>query len=259
MIRRLVACAALVAGAVPAAAQTTASPAPPSVEIFPRTAFHLSAELLSDDDERFTWDTNFGGELDVVDYGVGRLTFVANYQAVLGGELRRFDPNQGNYILEGSASVRARRLEIAGVFYHQSRHLSDRPKVVPIDWNMLGVRVRSTATLGATRLDMRADVRGAIQRSFVDYRWELDGRVRADHRLRPGVGVLLGAGFRRLGVDGTRNRGGQTGFRGEAGIRVEGRAGAAELFAAVERRVDPSPLQFETATWAIAGFRLLSR
>ena len=59
------------------------------------------------DDPRFVWDTNFGGELDFVDYGLGRTTFAANYEAVLGEEFRRFDPNQGNYLLDLSTSARA--------------------------------------------------------------------------------------------------------------------------------------------------------
>jgi hypothetical protein len=29
-------------------------------------------------------DTNFGGEVDVVDYGVGRATFTGNFESVLG-------------------------------------------------------------------------------------------------------------------------------------------------------------------------------
>ena len=73
------------------------------------------------------WDADFGGELDVVDYGVGRFTFEANYQVVVGEEIRYFDPNQGNYILAGNVSTHA-GFEIAGQLYHQSRHLADRPK-----------------------------------------------------------------------------------------------------------------------------------
>ena len=88
------------------------------------------------------WDADFGGELDVVDYGVGRFTFEANYQVVLGEEIRSFDPNQGNYILAGIVSARTRGFEIAGQLYHQSRHLADRPKEEAIDWNTLGGRVR---------------------------------------------------------------------------------------------------------------------
>ena len=43
----------------------------------PRYDFHLTAEHLSGDDKSFVWDANFGGDLDVVDYGKGRASFVA--------------------------------------------------------------------------------------------------------------------------------------------------------------------------------------
>ena len=65
--------------------------------------------------------------------------------------------------------------------------------------------------------------------------------------------------MRVLGTDGSRARGTQTGFRGEGGVRLTGTAGAVELFAAFERRVDPYQLQFSTASWLITGFRLVSR
>jgi hypothetical protein len=258
VIRRIFIAAAVVASAAPVQGQT-AAPAT-QVEFLPRAAFHLMAEHLSGEaDVRFRWDANFGGELDIVDYGVGRLMFVANYEVVLGDELRRFDPNQGNYILEGSASGRLKHVEVAGVFYHQSRHLSDRPKEFPIDWNMLGVRARGGFLLGALHMDARVDVRGVLQSSFVDYRWELDGRLRGDRVLTPRVGVLFGAAVRHLGTDGSRDRGGQTGFRAEGGVRLEGDVAAMEFFVAAERRIDPYQLEFGTATWATAGFRLLSR
>ena len=254
-IRPLVALA-LLAGAFPASAQTAAQP---SVEFLPRALFHMTAEHLSGDEVRFVWDAHLGGEIDLVDFGRGRLTFLGDYQVVMGEELKKFDPNQGNYILEGSASVRFPAVEVAGVFYHQSRHLSDRPKIQAVDWNMVGVRARHAWIAGAMHLDARADVRGTVQRTLVDYRWEFDGRIRADRVLRPGIGLLWSGAVRHLGVDGTRDRGGQTGFRAEAGVRFDGSAGALELFLAGERRIDPYPLEFSTMTWLTAGFRLLSR
>jgi hypothetical protein len=42
-------------------------------------------------------------------------------------------------------------------------------------------------------------------------------------------------------------------------VRLTGSGAAVELFLAVERRIDPYPLEFGSATWATAGFRLLSR
>ena len=258
MTRALLVALALLGGAAPLFAQAPASP--PPVEFIPRAVFYMSAELLAGEPAAlFRWDANFGGELDVLDYRVGRFSFAANYEAVLGSEPRIFDPNQGNYILEGGLSLRAPQVEIAAVLYHQSRHLGDRAKDFPIDWNMLGVRARRAFTVGATHLDARADLRGAYQHSYVDYRWEFDGRLRGDHVLRPGVGVMFSGAVRHLGVDGSRDRGGQTGLRGEGGVRVDGSAGAMELFVAVERRIDPFPLEFGVGTWMSAGFRLLTR
>jgi hypothetical protein len=241
------------------AAQQNSDEEPPRIELLPRTQFHMSAERLSGENLMFVWDTNFGGELDVIDYRTGRASFVANYQAILGDEFRNFDPNQGNYILSGSASVRTPAAEIAGVFYHQSRHLADRANRVAVAWNMMGGRVQRRLTMPRAQVDARLDVRGVVAKAFVDYSWEIEGAVRSDVQIRPGVGVLFSGTLRRLGVDGSQNRGDQTGFRGETGVRFEGRRGAMEFFVAGERRIDPSPLEFGTANWATVGFRLLSR
>jgi hypothetical protein len=224
-----------------------------------RSAFHLSAAHLSNDDPRYVWDTNFGGDLDLVDYGRGRLNFLANYQAILGEEFRAFDPNQGNYILAGELTARARAVEIGAVFYHQSRHLGDRAKRQPVDWNMFGVRAEGDVRSGALGVHLTGDARGVVQKSFVDYRWEVVGDARADYRVAASAGVFAGGGLRLLGTDGSRDRGTQTGVRVEGGVRTTGRGAAVELFAAVERKIDPYPLEIGADTWVSAGFRLLSR
>ena len=108
-------------------------------------------------------------------------------------------------------------------------------------------------------IDLQGDLRWAIQHSYIDYRWELDTHLRVDRLPRPAVGILAAGGVRYLGVDGTRGRDGQTGYRAEGGVRFEGSGGAVELFVGAERRIDPYPLEFGTATWMTAGFRLLSR
>jgi hypothetical protein len=215
-------------------------------------------EHLVSEDPRFVWDANFGGELDMLEYGSGRATFVANYQTILGSEFRAFDPNQGNYILEGSISRRAGALEAAAVFHHVSRHLSDRPKRFPVDWNMIGGRIAGSATRGPTTLRGRADIRGVIQSSYVDYRWELASEVAARVALRPGVALVSRGGLRIVGVDGSRDRGTQYGYRGEGGVRLDGRGAGLELFIAAERRVDPYQLEFSTASWMTVGFRISS-
>ena len=263
MIRRLLLAMALAAYANSAAAQSTAPqtqpPATREIEFLPGYDFHLNMEHLSHDDPRYVWDTNFGGELGIIGYGSSRITFVANYQAILGEEFHPFDPNQGNYILEGDLTTAFAGLEVGGVFYHQSRHLADRPKRQPVDWNMVGGRVRKRLVRGPTRVDARVDLRGAILRTYVDYRWELDCGVTARHQLRSAVDVIGAVSLRHMGVDGSRDRGGQTGYRGEGGMLFTGRAGAVELFLAVERRIDAYPLEFGSETWTSVGMRLLSR
>jgi hypothetical protein len=245
--------------AVPVRAQAEPESARQGVEFLPRTAFHMAAEHIFDDDPRFVWDADFGGDLDFVDYGWGRATFEANYQLVLGQEIRAFDPNQGNYMLSGLISARVRGIEMAAQLYHQSRHLADRSKEEAIDWNMVGGRVRRSFAISRALVDARADLRGVVMKTTVDYSWELDAGVRSDVKVHPRVGLLAAADLRYLGVDGSRDRGNQTGYKVEGGVRFEGHAGAIELFVTGERRIDPFPLEASTGQWLAAGFRLLSR
>ena len=256
---------ALLAGAVPAAAQTatpanaTESAAGSGIRLFADSAFQMGVEHMASDSEDFVWEGNFGGRVDFLDWGLGRATFVANYQVIMGEELKAFDPNQGNYILGFSGGHRFGVSELSGVFHHESRHLSDRFKVQPVDWNMVGARLTRRMTHGALLFDVEGQFLGVIQKSFVDYAWEADGRLRADVVLRPSVGVLLNVDLRLFGVDGSRDRGTQTGIRAESGIRIDGERGALELFVAAERRVDPLVLEVGTRNFAMVGFRLLSR
>lgn len=253
---------ALLAPARPAAAQDSAAPAgdrTPTFEFIPAYAFHLTAEHLSSDDQQFDWEANFGGELDVVDYGLGRARFEANYQVIMGDEFRAFDPNQGNYVLALASSLRYRRIEVAGVFYHQSRHLSDRPKRLPVAWNMIGGRVTTRLARRRATIDAQVDLRGVVQQSFVDYQWELAGDVRGRVPVAPRVAAVFGVQARAVGVDGSQNRGTQHAYRADAGIRLQGTAGAVELFVAAERRLDPYPLEFGVQRWVSVGMRLLSR
>ena len=258
MRRGLLGALALVAaGAIPAHAQSAQVPSP-SVEFLSRFDFNVSMEHLVSDDPRYVWDANFGGELDMIDYGRGRATFVANYETVLGSEFRAFDPNQGNYVLEGSMSARRASIEVAAVFHHVSRHLSDRAKRFPVDWNMIGGRISGATTRGQAALRGRVDVRGVIQKTYVDYRWEVESAGAVRVGVQPRVSLVSSGNFRVLGVDGSRGRGNQFGFRGEGGVRVAGRGAALELFAAVERRIDPYQLEFDSATWMTVGFRISS-
>jgi hypothetical protein len=229
------------------------------VKFMPRAAFYMWAEKLSGEDRGFEWDADFGGDLDVVDYVTGRLTFYANYQVIMGGEFRRFDPNQGNYILGGTLSRRHNGFEYAFNFHHESRHLSDRFNRVAVAWNMAGGRVSRVIRYGPARFDVRVDARVSVAKAFVDYNWEIDSAVRSDVQIHPHVGLMFAGDVRRLGVDGTQNRGGPTGFRTEAGVHFAGGVGAMEFFVAGEHRIDPYPLEFGSMNFVTVGFRLLTR
>jgi hypothetical protein len=248
---------ALVPGLAVAQPAPTSPSAPSRIDYLTRFAFHFGAEHLSSDDPRYVWDANYGGEVDLVDYRAGRAIFYANYQVILGDEFHAFDPNQGNYILGARVSARLRVLEAALVFHHESRHLSDRDKRQPVDWNMLGARLSRSFEWPRLVLDARADIRSVVQRSFVDYEWEFDAGAHGTIPLSPRVAVVSEGSIRRLGVDGSAGRDAQTGARGEGGIRLSGRAAAVELFLAAERRIDPYPVEFGTTSWFSAGFRFV--
>jgi hypothetical protein len=119
--------------------------------------------------------------------------------------------------------------------------------------------VRSEWARGPAWVEGRVDVRAATQHAYVDYEWELDAGVRSRYRLGPTAQLIATTRVQRLGVDGSRNRGDQTGLRAEGGIRFDGRAAAIEVFAGVERRIDPYQLEFSTATWALVGMRIVGQ
>ena len=247
--RQLVVLAALVMSGARAEAQ----------EWFPRFDFGLDGKYVTSGDPRYNWMFDFGGDLEVVRTDRLRALFVANYEAVAGEQFRRFDVNQGNYFLEGALLFRIAGVEAGPVWHHVSRHLSDRPKRFPVDWNMISVRVRDEGTRGLLDMAWRADARATVTAAFVDYDWEVEADGRLGYRLTPRFGLTAGTIWRLVGVDGTRNRGTQFEARVETGLRMQGRSAAAELFIGAERRLDPYPIEFGTASWFLAGLRVSSR
>jgi hypothetical protein len=219
----------------------------------------MDAEHIHTDDVRFKWDANFFGDVDFFKWGRTRASFLANYEVVLANLPRNFAPNQGNYILEPSLSSTVRAIEVTAVFHHESRHLADLFKVPPIEWNLVGGRIRVQRITGPWALDGQADLRGVIAKAYVDYTWEVEGRFNAHYAWRPRASLVSHITYHTLGVDGSRGRGAQTGVRAEGGVSVNGGAGTVEMFVAAERRVDPFPLFFSTSNWLTAGFRFLGR
>src|SRR4030095_2690231 len=142
---------------------------PDKAEFMSRFDFHMSAAGLNELDPRFSWDTHWGGDFDFVDYVHGRMMFLADYQVVLGRENRLFDPNQGNYTLAVSGSLRLDATELAGVLHHVSRHLSDRPNEDAIAWNAVEWRLLRQFEPGKQTLSLRVEGGPVVARAFVDY------------------------------------------------------------------------------------------
>ena len=140
-------------------------PRPAGPEFFSRYDFHMSIESLSPPkdtpaelaDERYSWDSHFGGSFDVVDLGFVRTGARVDFEAVEGSEFRPFDPNQGNYTLEAFVSARVRSSEVGIIFHHISRHLSDRPKREAVAWNELAARALHRFDLPAATIDVNAE------------------------------------------------------------------------------------------------------
>ena len=213
------------------------------------------------DDPRFSWDTHWGGSVDVVDYVGGRLAVIIDYQAVLGSEFQPFDPYQGNYTLEASGSVRlGPTTEVVGIYHHVSRHFSDRPKRVAIAWNVLGGRVLQRFTKEHTTLDLDIEGGRTVSRAYVDYTWVAEMNVLGRHQISDRVGAFARLNGQLFAVSGiVPDRGTQSGGLIEGGVRFVGKGGALELFAGIEKRVDADPLDRQPQHWGFAGFRLLSR
>jgi hypothetical protein len=244
--------------AVPAVAQS--SEQRPPIEFIPRYDFRMYAAALAHEDQRFAWDTHWVGDFDLLDYGYGRMSFLADYQAVLGDEFRPFDPYQSNYTLAVAGSVRRGPTEFIGVFHHVSRHLGDRPKRDAVAMNAVVGRVARRFALNGSTLDVRGGLGRVVARAYVDYTWIADVEALVRRTVSPRVGLYGRAAGELYRVDrAIAGRDQQQGGRIEAGVRLDGGAGAMELFGGYERVVDADPLDRQFRHWAFAGFRLLNR
>lgn len=234
---------------------------PPKAQFMSRYDFHISIEKLASDDRRFGWNGRVGGDLDLVDYVKGRLSLFAEYEVVMGDELRPFDPNQGNYTFDGSSSWRLGRTEVAGVFHHLSRHLSDRSKVEAVAINSLEGRVQRQFGVGNVGFDTKGGLGKVVQHSFLDYTWRAYGDLTARYPITPVVGWFARTSIETFGVAPAlaSRTNAQTSGRLETGLRLGGTRGAVELFGGWEHAADAYPLERTGRSWALVGFRLASR
>lgn len=238
-------------------AQEPVSAVPPSLAFLPRFDFAISLASLASSDPRFSYDGRASADFDVVDYVKGRTSVFAQYQVVMGNQLRAFDPNQGNYTFEGSSSWRLGRAEVAGVFHHLSRHLSDRPNIQSVAFNAVGGRVMYHFNRGRTGTDVRADVEKVIQHAFLDYSWTAQMRAVVRRPIKPRLAIFGRTAFETYGVDpAIAQRSQQNGGRVEGGLLINGARAAVEVYAGWEQVVDAYPLERAFQRFSFIGFRL---
>jgi hypothetical protein len=229
-----------------------------------RYDYQLEINVLSGDNgKQYRWDAHYGGAVDVLDYPKGRITFVGDYEVIMGSELRPFDPNQSYYILEPAASWFVGDNEVSFVFHHVSRHLSDRTKTFAVAYNVIEGRYLRKFDFGSdSSVSVRAGGGHLAQHSQVDYTWALDWDVMARHAMNRHLEWYGRTTGEMFGVDPVvRNagRGVQYTTRLELGSRVIGTKADLELFVGAERRLDASFIDFVPVAWAIAGFRIASK
>ena len=255
------ACLVLAAARGAAAQQHLGMADPPSSgQFFSRFSFNMAAAKLAYPDPRFSWDTHWAGDFDMVDYVYGRVSFLADYQALLGSEFRPFDPYQSNYLLEASGSYRYRRTELVGVLSHVSRHLGDRAKRMAIAENSLGPRIMRRFTGRNTTVDLRADVRKVIARAYLDYTWISGVDVTSRYVLNTRTSAYARVLGQTIAMDeNIAGRSRQSGGRLEAGVAITGTGGSMELYFGGERVIDADQFDRTTRNWAFAGFRLLGK
>jgi hypothetical protein len=236
---------------------------PPAVTGFlPRADLVFSLSLLGSDDPRFTNEGSIAGDIDVVDYGAGRVNIFAGYQGVMGSERHMFDLNQGRYVLEVALAHRVGHFELSGLFHHTSRHLSDREKSSSISWNALAARATGQWTVGDagnTVIDGQLALGHVQMAHFVDYRWTSDAALTIRRRVNRRAGVYAAGRGTLIAVNGTVREDNQTGARAEAGVRLHGTASATlDFFVAYERRIDGYAAERTPIRLTEFGFRFTS-
>lgn len=247
----------------PASAQTVPphdrDPAPVN-GFLTRFNYHFAIATLSGDDPLVQWDADFGGDVDVVDFGRGRVNARFNYEGVLGEELQPFDPVFANYTIALAGTVRAGSVELAGVFEHVSRHLSDRRKVFGIAWNGLGAEVSDRRRWGGWDVEGRARLLAVVAASYVDYDAEAGVDLAARYQFRPRFAWLVRGHARYLALDArVFGRDDETAGLVEVGLRVLGERAALEIVAGGERRLDVDPIRLAPGSWVFLGLRLVNR
>jgi len=240
--------AAVALAAPPAAAEGSA--------FLPQAFARLRGARYVPSDKAGAWTGWIGAGADLVRTGGATLEFTADVETIIGGELRTFDANQANYHLAVATRIGTGRVSVAPFLHHVSRHLVDRPKVQPVDWNIVGLR--GVARMRGGRVHLGFGAGHTFQVSLVGYRFEFTGSVDAT-LAKLGAGAFYGLfDARRVTADPTPDfpRGSFTDLTVEAGVRWPRGSLSLDTFAAFERRNDVFVVVPGVRDRLLLGFRI---
>jgi hypothetical protein len=225
----------------------------------PRAAFAFAWGSLITDDRRFDWQGRIAADFDIVTVDAWRVSFRAEYEAMLGRERRRYDLNQGNYFFDAALGRRAGGAEVQAIIQHVSRHVVDRENVPAISWNLIGARVRSSLTWGGDRrVEGEIEAGRFMQPAFIDYVWATRAQAAVHEPLTDRLSLVGRANAELIGVHrDIYDRPRVCGGRVELALRVRGHAASVEVFAGYERRVDAFPTDRFRVRWFTVGFRVV--
>ena len=167
-----------------------------------RFDFEIVANALSGEDPHFSWDTHWVGNFDFVDYVYGRLSFEADYQAILGENSVPSIPTRATITFRPRRRIGAERTTSNPHFHHVSRHPGDRPKREPVAMNAWIVRMLKRIERRGATIDVVGNIGPVVARAWVDYTWLGNVDVIVRRPITPDVGFPSVHGFgETYGVD----------------------------------------------------------
>jgi hypothetical protein len=225
-------------------------------EVLPATSFHLQAARYAPADVQFAWTGWIGAGADLVGYQSAAVYFSADVETILGSERRPFDANQVSYHLEPGGRVRFGGYALSLCLHHVSRHLIDRLKTQPVDWNMLLVRAEGPTPFVPGRFLL--SVGHTTAASLIGYQWEVVGGLQVDFFRRSGNGAYAGVLARLVTTEDAPRfpRGDFVDITAEGGASFTRGARRLDLFAAFQHRNDVFLLVPGTWNRALLGFRI---
>jgi hypothetical protein len=228
-------------------------------ELLSGASLHLEAARYAPADAQFGWTGWIGAGAELFRYERVAVYFTADLETILGSERRAFDANQVSYHLEPGARVRLGDSDLTFCLHHVSRHLIDRPKTQPVDWNILLLRAAGPLPAGSPLPGrFTFSVGHTTEVSLVGYGWEVVASVRADIVRRLWGGAYTALLGRLVTTEDSPRfpRGNFVDFTAEGGVDLPRGGRRLDLFVAFQHRNDVFLLVPGSWNRALLGFRI---